>query len=370
MKKRIALLPGDGIGPEVLEAAVDVLKSVAEHYQHQFEFEYGLIGGVALDEAGVPLPKETVDTCKAADAILLGAVGGPKWDQHPSELRPEKGLLSIRKQLDLFANLRPVKVFESLASASPLKKEYIEGVDFVIVRELTGGLYFGKPSKQYVNQDGSQEVVDTLFYKKTEMERVIREAFRMAKARKGKVTSVDKANVLESSKLWRKTAEEIADEFPNVELHHMLVDNAAMQLIHAPAQFDIIVTENMFGDILSDEASMLTGSLGMLPSASLSSSGLHLYEPIHGSAPDIAGQNIANPLAAILSAAMMLRNSFGLEAEAQAVEHAVDQVLQSGKRTKDLAKDASVCSTKSMTEAVKAALADDHAISDIMSAYV
>ncbi|MEC1026832.1 3-isopropylmalate dehydrogenase, partial [Bacillus paralicheniformis] len=302
--------------------------------------------------------------------ILLGAVGGPKWDQNPSELRPEKGLLAIRKQLDLFANLRPVKVFESLAEASPLKTEYIEGVDFVIVRELTGGLYFGKPSEQYVNQNGEEEAVDTLFYKKSEMKRVIREAFQMAQRRKGKVTSVDKANVLESSKLWRKTAEEVAKEFPDVKLEHMLVDNAAMQLIYAPGQFDIIVTENMFGDILSDEASMLTGSLGMLPSASLSSSGLHLYEPVHGSAPDIAGQNIANPLAAILSAAMMLRTSFGLEAEAKAVEHAVDQVLRAGKRTKDLAKGSEHCTTQSITGEVKAALADDNAISNIMTAYV
>jgi len=324
-------LPGDGIGPEVLDAAVDVLKSVAEHYQHEFEFEYGLIGGAAIDEAGAPLPEETVAACKAADAILLGAVGGPKWDQNPSELRPEKGLLAIRKQLDLFANLRPVKVFESLAGASPLKAEYIEGVDFVIVRELTGGLYFGKPSEQYVNQNGEEEAVDTLFYKKSEMERVIREAFQMAQRRKGKVTSVDKANVLESSKLWRKTAEEVAKEFPDVKLEHMLVDNAAMQLIY---------------------------------------SGLHLYEPVHGSAPDIAGQNIANPLAAILSAAMMLRTSFGLEAEAKAVEHAVDQVLRAGKRTKDLAKGSEHSTTQSITGEVKAALADDNAISNIMTAYV
>lgn len=231
-------------------------------------------------------------------------------------------------------------------------------------------MYFGKPSEQYVNQNGEEEAVDTLFYKKSEMERVIREAFQMAQRRKGKVTSVDKANVLESSKLWRKTAEEVAKEFPDVKLEHMLVDNAAMQLIYAPGQFDIIVTENMFGDILSDEASMLTGSLGMLPSASLSSSGLHLYEPVHGSAPDIAGQNIANPLAAILSAAMMLRTSFGLEAEAKAVEHAVDQVLRAGKRTKDLAKGSEHCTTQSITGEVKAALADGNAISNIMTAYV
>ncbi|KXZ16736.1 3-isopropylmalate dehydrogenase [Bacillus nakamurai] len=357
MKKRIALLPGDGIGPEVAESAADVLKSVAEQFGHEFEFENGLIGGAAIDAHQNPLPEETVALCEKSDAILLGAVGGPKWDQNPPELRPEKGLLGIRKKLGLFANLRPVTVFESLSEASPLKKEYINGVDFVIVRELTGGLYFGQPSRQYVNEEGEQEAVDTLFYKKEEIERVVREAFKMAAGRKGKVTSVDKANVLSSSRLWRETANEIAKEFPDVALEHMLVDNAAMQLIYAPNQFDVIVTENMFGDILSDEASMLTGSLGMLPSASLSSSGLHLFEPVHGSAPDIAGKGMANPFAAILSAAMLLRTSFGLEDEARAVEQAVGKVLADGKRTRDIARGAEYSGTREITEGVKAALA-------------
>ncbi|KJD59145.1 3-isopropylmalate dehydrogenase [Bacillus velezensis] len=357
MKKRIALLPGDGIGPEVAESAADVLKSVAEQFGHEFEFENGLIGGAAIDAHQNPLPEETVALCERSDAIMLGAVGGPKWDQNPPELRPEKGLLGIRKKLGLFANLRPVTVFESLSEASPLKKEYISGVDFVIVRELTGGLYFGEPSRQYVNEAGEKEAVDTLFYKKEEIERVVREAFKMAAGRKGKVTSVDKANVLSSSRLWRETAEEIAKEFPDVTLEHMLVDNAAMQLIYAPSQFDVIVTENMFGDILSDEASMLTGSLGMLPSASLSSSGLHLFEPVHGSAPDIAGKGMANPFAAILSAAMLLRTSFGLENEAQAVEKAVAKVLADGSRTRDIARDGQYAGTHDITEKVKAALA-------------
>lgn len=361
MKKKIALLPGDGIGPEVTASAVEILKSVAQYFGHEFQFEYGQIGGDAIDHAGSPLPEKTIDICSGADAILLGAVGGPKWDQNPSHLRPEKGLLAIRKKLDLYANVRPVKVFESLSEASPLKKEYIENVDFIIVRELTGGLYFGEPSKRYVNEQGEPAAVDTLFYKKEEMERVIREAFKMAAARKKKVTSVDKANVLESSKLWRETADEIAREFPEVELEHMLVDNAAMQLIYAPSQFDVIVTENMFGDILSDEASMLTGSLGMLPSASLSSSGLHLFEPVHGSAPDIAGQNVANPFAAILSAAMLLRTSFGFESEAKAVEQAVKHVLEAGKRTKDLTRNKAFNTTSDITEDVKAALAAAYA---------
>lgn len=359
MNKKIALLPGDGIGPEVTASAVEVLKSVAQAFGHEFQFDYGQIGGEAIDHAGTPLPEKTINICTQADAIFLGAVGGPKWDQNPSHLRPEKGLLAIRKKLDLYANVRPVKVFESLSEASPLKKEYIENVDFIIVRELTGGLYFGEPSKRYVNDQGESVAVDTLFYKKAEMERVLREAFKMAASRKKKVTSVDKANVLASSKLWRDTAIEIAREFPEVELEHMLVDNAAMQLIYAPSQFDVIVTENMFGDILSDEASMLTGSLGMLPSASLSSSGLHLFEPVHGSAPDIAGQNTANPFAAILSAAMLLRTSFGLESEAKAVEQAVKHVLEAGKRTKDLARDKTFQTTSNITEEVKAALENE-----------
>ncbi|TXC90132.1 3-isopropylmalate dehydrogenase [Metabacillus litoralis] len=369
MKKRIALLPGDGIGKEVVDVTVEVLKTVAEHFHHQFQFDYGLIGGDAIDQKGNPLPEETIAICKQADAIILGAVGGPKWDQNPMELRPERGLLALRKELDLFANLRPITTFDSLLDSSPLKKEYVNGVDFVIVRELTGGLYFGKPSER-ITYEGQEAVVDTLLYKRSEIERIIESAFEIASKRRRKhITSVDKANVLESSRVWREVAEEVAKRYPEVTLEHMLVDNAAMQLIRSPKQFDVIVTENMFGDILSDEASMITGSLGMLASASLSSTGLHLYEPIHGSAPDIAGKNIANPVATILSAAMMLRQSFGLEEEAKAIEKAVDNVLNSGTRTADLAQGNKAASTKQMAEEIKNALADDHAILNIMEAY-
>ncbi|MGM9926589.1 MAG: 3-isopropylmalate dehydrogenase [Bacillus sp. (in: firmicutes)] len=369
MDKVIAVLPGDGIGKEITKGAVEVLKAVAERYGHSFQFEYGLIGGTAVDEAGTPLPDETLDVCRRSDAILLGAVGGPKWDQNPSHLRPEAGLLKIRKELQLYANLRPITYFKSLAEASPIKPEVIEGVDLVIVRELTGGIYFGTPSERVV-RDGKEAAIDTLFYTREEMKNIITLAFELASKRKKKVTSVDKANVLASSKLWREVAEEVATDFPDVELEHMLVDNAAMQLVRAPKRFDVIVTENMFGDILSDEASMLTGSLGMLPSASLSQTGLNLYEPIHGSAPDIAGQNIANPLATILSAASLLRESFGLYEEAEAVEKAVDKVLELGFRTRDIAaSDAKILSTDEMVEEVKAVIHDQEAISSIMKAY-
>ncbi|OAS84896.1 3-isopropylmalate dehydrogenase [Metabacillus litoralis] len=368
MKKTIALLPGDGIGKEVVDVTVDILKAIAEHFHHQFQFNYGLIGGDAIDQKGTPLPEETIAICKDSDAIILGAVGGPKWDQNPMELRPERGLLALRKELDLFANLRPIKTFESLLDSSPLKKEYVNGVDFVIVRELTGGLYFGKPSERIVHE-GEDAVVDTLLYKRYEIERILVSAFEIASKRRKHVTSVDKANVLESSRVWREVAEEVAARYPDVTLEHMLVDNAAMQLIRSPKQFDVIVTENMFGDILSDEASMITGSLGLLSSASLSSSGLHLFEPVHGSAPDIAGKNIANPIATILSAAMMLRQSFGLEEEAKAIEKAVDNVLNAGNRTADLAEDGKAVSTKQIGEEIKNALGDDHAILNIMEAY-
>lgn len=368
MKKTIALLPGDGIGKEVVDVTVDILKAVAEHFNHQFQFNYGLIGGDAIDQKGNPLPEETIKICKESDAIILGAVGGPKWDKNPVELRPERGLLALRKELDLFANLRPIKTFESLLDSSPLKKEYVNEVDFIIVRELTGGLYFGKPSERIV-YDGQEAVVDTLLYKRSEIERILVSAFEIASKRRKHVTSVDKANVLESSRVWREVAEEVAARYPEVTLEHMLVDNAAMQLIRSPKQFDVIVTENMFGDILSDEASMITGSLGMLSSASLSSSGLHLFEPVHGSAPDIAGKNIANPIATILSAAMMLRQSFNLEEEAKAIEKAVDNVLNSGKRTADLAEPGKGISTKQIGEEIKNALGDDHAILNIMEAY-
>lgn len=363
MEKRIAVLPGDGIGKEITQGAVEVLQTIGERFGHQFIFSYGKIGGGAVDEVGTPLPDETIDLCKESDAVLLGAVGGPKWDTIPVHLRPEKGLLKIRKELGLYANLRPTTYFESLAESSALKKQVIEGVDLLMVRELTGGIYFGQPSERR-QVEGQEAVVDTLSYTREEMVRVIKLAFELAKNRTKKVTSVDKANVLESSRMWRETAEEIAKDYPDVELNHMLVDNAAMQLIRYPKQFDVMVTENMFGDILSDEASMLTGSLGMLPSASLSENGPYLYEPIHGSAPDIAGQNIANPLATILSAAMLLRLSFGLEEEASAVEQAVDSVLNQGYRTKDIAAEGKkTVATTEMVELVKTAISQAEVIS-------
>jgi 3-isopropylmalate dehydrogenase len=366
---RIAVLPGDGIGKEVTKGAVEILKAVATRFEHEFEFVYGLIGGEAIDQKGTPLPDETLDMCRQSDAVLLGAVGGPKWDQNPPHLRPEKGLLAIRKEMNLFANLRPVKFYDSLIDSSPLKEDVIKDVDLLIVRELTGGLYFGKPSGRRV-ENGEEMAVDTLLYKREEINRIVTTAFELARKRKKKVTSVDKANVLESSRMWREIAEEVSHDFPDVELEHMLVDNAAMQLIRNPKQFDVIVTENMFGDILSDEASMLTGSLGMLPSASLSTSGPSLYEPIHGSAPDIAGQNKANPIATILSSAMMLRLSFGLHLEADAIEKAVQQVLASGYRTADVAqKGQRVVSTQEMVDEIKATILDDGAILNIMAVY-
>lgn len=369
MKKRIAVLPGDGIGKEITKGAVDVLHAIGERFGHQFYFSYGKIGGSAIDELGTPLPDETIDLCKESDAVLLGAVGGPKWDRLSPNLRPEKGLLKIRKELDLYANLRPTIYYASLADSSPLKKDIIENVDLLMVRELTGGLYFGKPSERSTH-NGEDRVVDTLFYKKDEMTRVIKLAFELASTRKKKVTSIDKANVLESSRMWREVAETIAKDFPDVELEHMLVDNAAMQMIRNPKQFDVVVTENMFGDILSDEASVLTGSLGMLPSASISEKGPYLYEPIHGSAPDIEGKNSANPLATILSAAMMLRTSFGLEEEAQAVETAVNEVLAAGFRTKDIYSPGKrLVSTTEMVNEVKTTILDNEAIFSIMGAY-
>lgn len=367
---RIAILQGDGIGKEVTKGAVNILQAIGDRFGHTFHFSYGLIGGEAIDREGTPLPEQTLHLCKQSDAVLLGAVGGPKWDNNPPHLRPEKGLLQIRKEMNLFANIRPVTFYASLAASSPLKPHVIEGADFVIVRELTGGLYFGKPSERRI-EEGEEAVVDTLFYKRAEIERIITFAFTLAQKRKKKVTSVDKANVLESSRMWREVAEQVAKRFPDVQLEHMLVDNAVMQLIRSPKQFDVIVTENMFGDILSDEASMLTGSLGMLPSASLSVDGPALYEPIHGSAPDIAGQNKANPLATILSAAIMLRLSFGLTEEADIVERAVKQVLDAGYRTVDIAQHGNcVLSTTEMVEKVKDAILDDVAIERIMQVYV
>ncbi|SHM89423.1 3-isopropylmalate dehydrogenase [Gracilibacillus kekensis] len=350
MSNKIVLLPGDGIGAEVIYAAKDVLEAVSKKFNTTFEFSSHDIGGIAIDNHGTPLPNETVNACKNADAVLLGAVGGPKWDNNPSDLRPERGLLGIRKALDLYANLRPVKGFPKLLHASPLKEEIIQGSDLLIVRELTGGLYFGQPSERL---DNGNAVVDTLSYTKSEMERIIDKAFQSAQLRNKHLTSVDKANVLESSKLWREIVEEKKNDYPDVTVEHVLVDAAAMKLITNPTQFDVIVTENMFGDILSDEASVLTGSLGMLPSASLAEDGVGLYEPAHGSAPDIAGKGIANPIAMIQSAAMMLRYSFDKNEEAQAIEDAVEKVLNQNYHTADLKNDnGTLVSTTEMTQLI------------------
>ena len=331
---KIAVLPGDGIGAEITPPAVEVIKAVAQKHNHQFEFNEALIGGAAYDETGHPLPKETLDVCKNSDAVLLGAVGGDKWDNLPVHLRPEVGaLLPLRKELGLYANLRPVQVFPVLADASTLKSEVVAGLDVMIVRELTGGLYFGEKKKEAI--EGGYRVVDTLVYTTPEIDRVAKLAFELAQKRGGKLTSVDKANVLESSRHWREHVISLSSQYPEVELSHMYVDNCAMQLVRDPKQFDVMVTENMFGDILSDLAAQLTGSIGMLPSASIGGE-VSLYEPIHGSAPDIAGQNLANPLATILSAAMMLRISFDMEAEAKTIEQAVAAVLEDGYRTGDI----------------------------------
>jgi 3-isopropylmalate dehydrogenase len=370
MKKKVAVLPGDGIGQEIMEGALDVLKAVGDWFGHSFEIEKAHIGGDALDITGRPLPDETLKLCKESDAVLLGAVGGPKWDRVPRHLRPEKGLLAIRKELDLFANIRPVKAFESLLGASPLKKEIVKDVDMVIVRELTGGLYFGKPSGR--EEANGTTAVDTLTYKKSEIERIVKKGFELAGKRKNKLTSVDKANVLESSRLWREVVDEMAPKYPEVEVEHMLVDVAAMKLMYQPKQFDVMVTENMFGDILSDEASMITGSLGMLPSASLRSDSFGLYEPVHGSAPDIAGKGKANPLAMILSVALMLRHSFHLHEEAEMIEMAVQEVLNAGYRTGDLwaVGRGTVVGTDSMNKLVVERLEADHALSSILAAYL
>ncbi|HHW41084.1 MAG TPA: 3-isopropylmalate dehydrogenase [Syntrophomonadaceae bacterium] len=331
---KILLLPGDGIGPEIVSEAVKVLKAVGRRFQIDFHFTEALVGGAAYDAVGVPLPDQTLQLCYASDAILLGAVGGPKWDNLPMALRPEGGaLLPLRKKLGLYANLRPVVLFPELVDASPLKPEVVSGLDFVIVRELTGGLYFGPKKREFV--EGEERAMDTMIYSASEIERIGRLAFEMARKRRRKVTSVDKANVLESSRLWRAVMEKLGEEYPDVELEHMYVDNCAMQLIRRPVQFDVILTENTFGDILTDESSVLTGSIGLLASASIGGK-VALYEPAHGSAPDIAGQQKANPLATILSAALMLRYSFNLEEEARAIEAAVREVLKQGYRTPDI----------------------------------
>ena len=380
----IALLPGDGIGPEVVAEGVRVLRAVAERWEHAIELREGLIGGCALDARGTPLPSETIELCKSADAVLLGAVGGPRWDNPDARQRPEQGLLGLRRELGVYANLRPVTVHPSLAAASPLRAERLDGVDLVFVRELTGGIYFGDKRREKV--PGGERAVDECVYTTVEIERVTRVAAQLARTRRRKLTSVDKANVLETSRLWRSTVTRVLrDEFPDVALDHLLVDACAMQLLRDPRSFDVIVTENMFGDILTDEASMLAGSLGVLPSASLgddttapegdrssskdndtpSRNGKRsrvrrgLYEPIHGSAPDIAGRGIANPIGTILSVALMLRHSFGLEDEARAVEKAVTETIDEGLVTADIAPPGAVSySTIDVGRAITAALAN------------
>jgi len=339
---KLAVLPGDGIGPEITAEAVKVLEAVGSRFGHGFSWQRGLLGGVAIDETGMALPDDTLKMCCRSDAVLLGAVGDPKWDNDPqAKVRPEDGLLALRKGLGLFANLRPIKVFPVLIDAANLKPEVVKGVDFIFVRELTGGVYFGRPRKRWQTSRGWR-AVDSMVYSETEIERILRVGFELARRRLKKLVSVDKANVLESSRLWRQVAMEVAGEYPDVELEHMFVDACAMRLIQNPTYFDVLVTENMFGDILTDEASMLAGSLGMLPSASLAgipregASIFGLYEPAHGSAPRRAGLNMANPIATILSVAMMLRYSFGLLKEAQVVEDAVSKVLNEGYRTYDI----------------------------------
>jgi 3-isopropylmalate dehydrogenase len=335
MELNIALLKGDGIGPEIVDSAVAVLEKTAAKFGHKFNFTPYLIGGCAIDETGLPLPQETVDGCLASDSVLLGAVGGPKWDGLAGDIRPEKALLGIRSAMGLYTNLRPAKLYPALRGASPLKDEIVGGgFDILIVRELTGGIYFG--DRGYREGKYGTEAFDTEAYSVTEIQRIGKAAFEAAMKRGKRLCSVDKANVLESSRLWRKTMHELAEEYPEVEYRDMFVDNAAMQLVRDPKQFDVIVTSNMFGDILSDEASQITGSIGMLASASLGASKRGLYEPIHGSAPDIAGTNAANPIATILSGAMMLRYSFGLAKEADTIEAAVDKALNDGHRTADL----------------------------------
>lgn len=333
--KKITVLSGDGIGPEITEQAVLTLEAVGKKFNHSFSFNRVLFGGAAIDATGSPFPKETEESCKKADAVLLGSVGGPKWDGVPKERRPEKGLLQMRSALGLFANLRPAALHLQLANACPLKESIVaDGIDILIVRELTGGIYFGKHQTTMI--DGERIARDELTYTQAEIDRILRVGFESAMKRGKKLCSVDKSNVLDSSRLWRERAHEIAGEYPEVTLVDMLVDNAAMQLVRNPAQFDVIVTENMFGDILSDEASQIVGSIGMMPSASLRSDSFGVYEPIHGSAPDIAGKDMANPIGTILSAAMLLRYSFDMPAEAAAVEKAVNKALDEGYRTADI----------------------------------
>jgi 3-isopropylmalate dehydrogenase len=348
LNAQIVVLPGDGIGPEVTQAAVRILETIASKFHHTFSFTTHLIGGASIDAHGTALTDEATAACKVSQAVLLGAVGGPKWDDPTAAVRPEQGLLAIRKALGLYANLRPVKMFPSLIDASPLKPELLHGIDMLVVRELTGGLYFGQP-KERKEVNGHMRAVDTMEYFDYEIERILKLAFQLAVQRKNKVTSVDKANVLETSRLWRQIATTTSNKYPDVTLEHMLVDTAAMRLVTAPKSFDVLVTENTFGDILTDEASILAGSMGMLPSASLGDGGLGLYEPIHGSAPDIAGKGIANPIGTILSAALLLRYSLKLEREAHSIEKAVEAVIAEGARTRDIG---GTMSTEQMTNVI------------------
>lgn len=356
MEKKIAVIRGDGIGPEIVSEAIKVLDAVAAKYGHSFTYDEVDMGGVAIDKWGEPLPQAMLDKCLAADSVLLGAVGGPKWDGLPGAQRPEKGLLALRAGMGLYSNLRPAKLWPQLAEASPLKPSIVaQGIDFIVVRELIGGVYFGEHKTETI--DGQQVATDVMPYSEAEIERIGRIAFETARKRRKKVTSVDKANVLDTSRLWRAVMHRLAAEYPDVEYSDMLVDNTAMQIVKNPAQFDVVVTENMFGDILSDEASMITGSIGMIPSSSLGEGTRGLYEPIHGSAPDIAGQDKANPIGTILSAAMMLKYSFDMDEEAAAIEAAVHKVLDAGKRTGDsMAEGCSLVSCSEMGSAIAAAL--------------
>lgn len=336
MEYKLAVLPGDGVGPEIMDATIGVLDAVAQRYNHKFEYEHLLIGGASIDVNGIPLTEETIEKCKKCDSVLLGAVGGPKWENLKPQFRPERGLLSIRTSLGLYANLRPIVLYDDLKDASPLKKDVLKsGIDIMFVRELQGGIYYG--ARGYRDGEHGQEAFDTEVYSIMEIERIAKLAFDLAMSRRKVLTSVDKANVLESSRLWRATVDKVAKAYPEVKVNHLYVDNCAMQLVINPSQFDVILTSNMFGDILTDEASVLTGSIGMLPSSSVGATRCNLYEPIHGSAPDIAGQNIANPIATILAAAMMLSTSFRLTTETAAIESAVRRVIKHGSRTKDIA---------------------------------
>ncbi len=363
MSHKVTVLPGDGIGPEVVAEAMAVLSQAGDMFGFAVDVEEGLVGGASIDAHGKPLTDEVLAMAKSSDAVVLGAMGGPKWDGLDYSIRPERALLALRQELGLFANLRPVKLFAPLARASTLKPEVVEGTDLVVVRELTGGIYFGQPKGVTTEPDGSERGVNTLVYTTPEIERIARVAFDAARRRRGRVTSVDKANVLESTELWRKVVTRVRDEegYGDVELDHVLVDNCAMQLIRDPRQFDVIVTTNMFGDILSDEAAMLTGSIGMLPSASLGGK-VGMYEPVHGSAPDIAGQDKANPLATILTVALMLRHSFDQGAAADCIEQAVERVLETGCRTLDIAEgEAAVVGCKEMGERVRQEIAASRA---------